>query len=422
MKKFSQFITEARTSQAAQQAYKLGYVGDGHGYWVDKQGDLKAQTVKGKLKFLDIKNKSNKVDDTENRQKPAEVNPGKFKGQTPVKKRLGAKPQETKIRKAAPQPTGGSGVAPKGNPPKQDSMGEVVTVVFGKFNPPTKAHQKVLSVAKQTASGENFYIFPSRTEDQKKNPLSPDLKIDYMKEMFPEYAENIIDSDEFKTIFDVLIFLNQEGYTAVNIVCGAERVSEIDNLANKNNGKAYQFNSINVISAGAKDPDSESESSAMARKAVAENDFETFKKSLTPNFKNSKQLFADLQNIMNVKEGYNLWEIAPEYDWKGLRENYIFGNLFKVGSIIESCNTGLRGEVIRSGANHLICVTEDGVMFKSWIKDICEYTEVKMNSKTREPGKPNTLVGTKGYLDYVASMTPGATIGTINKKRNPVKS
>jgi hypothetical protein len=59
-------------------------------------------------------------------------------------------------------------------------------------------------------------------------------------------------------------------------------------------------------------------------------------------------------------------------------------------------------------------------MFKSWIKDVCEYTEVKMDSKTREPGKPNTLVGTKGYLDYVASMTPGATVGSINKKRNTV--
>jgi hypothetical protein len=120
---------------------------------------------------------------------------------------------------------------------------------------------------------------------------------------------------------------------------------------------------------------------------------------------------------MNVKEGYNLWQIAPEYDWKGLRENYIFGNLFKVGSKIESCTTGLRGEVIRSGANHLICVTEEGIMFKSWIKDVCEYTEVKMNSMTREPGKPNTLVGTVGYTKYVASMTPGATVDSINKKR-----
>ena len=422
MKKFIQFITEARTSQAAQQAHKLGYVGDGHGYWIDKQGDRKAQTLKGKLQFLDAKKKSKEEDGEQKKQKPAEVNPGKFKGQKPGKKRLGAKPQQPTTRKTAapaPQPTG-AGATPKGKPPKEDSRGEVVTVVFGKFNPPTKAHQKVLSTAKQTASGGNFYIFPSRTEDKKKNPLPADLKIKYMQEMYPEYADNIIDSDEFKTIFDVLIFLNQEGYTAVNIVCGAERVSEIDNLANKNNGKVYQFNSINVISAGAKDPDSESESSAMARKAAAENDFETFKKSLPSNFKNSKQLFSDLENVMDVKEGYNLWEIAPEYDWKGLRENYIFGNLFEVGSIVESCNTGLRGEVIRAGANHLICVTEDGIMFKSWIKDVCEYTEVKMNSKTREPGKPNTLVGTKGYLDYVVSMTPGATKGSINKERNPI--
>ena len=119
----------------------------------------------------------------------------------------------------------------------------------------------------------------------------------------------------------------------------------------------------------------------------------------------------------SVKEGYNLWQIAPEYDWKGLRENYIFGNLFKVGSKIESCTTGLRGEVIRSGANHLICVTEEGIMFKSWIKDVCEYTEVKMDKTTREPGKPNTLVGTSGYTKYVASMTPGATVDSINKKR-----
>jgi hypothetical protein len=178
--------------------------------------------------------------------------------------------------------------------------------------------------------------------------------------------------------------LNKEGYTGVNIVCGAERVSEIDNLANKNNGKLYDYVSMNVISAGAKDADVASDA---ARKAVAENDFESFKKMLPKNFKKSKQLFADLQQSMNVKEGYSLWQIAPEYDWKGLRENYIFGNLFKVGSKVESCTTGLRGEVIRSGANHLICVTEEGIMFKSWIKDVCEYTEVKMDSMTREPGR-----------------------------------
>jgi hypothetical protein len=423
MKKFSEFIVEARTSQAAQKAHKLGLVGDGHGYWVDKQQKRVAKTLKGKLEF--ISNKKKGKDDGEvdqDTQKPSKDKPGKFKSQTPGKKRLGAKPQENVPRKVtteAPQSTKKTGAESKGKPPKEDSRGDVVTVVFGKFNPPTKSHKKVFDSAKQTASGGIFYIFPSRTQDGKKNPLDPETKISYIKEMFPEYAENIMDSDQFNTIFDVLQYMNQEGYTGVNIVCGAERVSEIDNLANKNNGQLYKYNAINVISAGSKDPETDSD---VARKAAAEGDFESFKKSMPTSFKKSKKLFTDLQQTMNVKEGYNLWEIAPDYDWKGLREHYVFGHLYKVGSKVESCNTGLRGEVIRSGANHLICVTEDGVMFKSWIKDVCEYTEVEMDSMKREPGKPNTLVGTKGYTKYVASMTPGATIGTINKKRNPIKS
>lgn len=419
MKKFSEFIVEARSSQAATKAHKLGLTGDGHGYWIDKQQKRVARTFKGQLEFISGKKKDKDGDgEGQDAQEPSRENQGKFKGQKPGKKRLGAKaPQPSPQKKAAPQPTPSSkgvGQQPAGKPPKEDSRGDVVTVVFGKFNPPTKSHKKVFDVAKQTASGGNFYIFPSRTQDGKKNPLDPDTKIAYMKEMFPEYADNIIDSDEFNTIFDVFQSLNQEGYTGINIVCGAERVSEIDNLANKNNQQLYDFISINVVSAGAKDPETDSD---VARKTAAEGDFETFKKSLPPAFKKSKQLFADLQQTMNVKEGYNMWEIAPDYDWKGLRENYVFGNLYKVGSKVESCNTGLRGEVIRSGANHLICVTEDGVMFKSWIKDVCEYTEVKMDKMMRDKIHPNTLVGTSGYTKYVASMTPGATVGSINKKR-----
>lgn len=423
MKKFSQFIAEARSSQAAQKAHKIGLVGDGHGYWVDKQQKRVAKTVKGQLQFLDGKKKGKKDDGEEGqeRQEPSREKQGKFKGQKSGPKRLGKTPETPSAkRKAAPQPAASpraGSQAPASKPPKEDSRGDVITVVFGKFNPPTKSHKRVLDSAKQTASGGNFYIFPSRTQDGKKNPLDPDTKITYMKEMFPEYADNIIDSDEFHTIFDVLQYLNQEGYTGVNIVCGAERVSEIDNLANKNNGQLYQYNAINVVSAGPKDPDSESESSALARKTAAEGDFESFKKTLPTGFKNSKQLFTDLQQTMNVKEGYNLWEIAPNYDWKGLRENYVFGHLYQVGTMVESCNTGLVGKVIRSGANHLICVTEDGVMFKSWIKDVCEYTEVKMDKIMRDKVHPNTLAGTSGYTKYVASMTPGATVDTINKKR-----
>lgn len=368
MKRFLEFISEARSSQAAKQAHKLGFVGDGHGFWVDRDGAKQAKTVKGKLEFLKSKKKESGSSDGSVGQQAADVKTKKQPKHKSAPKRVGVKSKDSPSNKSK-QPIAAGAKAnrrPEQKQPKQDVRGEVVTVAFGKFNPPTKGHKNLLNALKQASSGGNFYVFPSRTQDGKKNPLSPDVKVDYMKEMFPEYADRIIDSDDFKTIFDVLSFLNQEGYTAVNIVVGAERVAEIDNLSAKQNGSAYRFNSINVVSAGPKDPE---ESSAAARKAALSGDFESFKKMMPPGFKGTKALFDELGGSIQVKE---TWLIAPELDWKGLRENYIFGNLFKVGSIVESSTTGLRGEVIRSGANHLICVTDDGMMFKSWIKDVSE--------------------------------------------------
>ena len=72
------------------------------------------------------------------------------------------------------------------------------------------------------------------------------------------------------------------------------------------------------------------------------------------------------------------------------------------------------GKIIRRGTNYLICVTEEDVMFKSWIKDLVEYTEVKMDSPMRDKIHPNTLVGTLGAFKHYAKMTPGA-IGTNSK-------
>lgn len=365
MKRFLEFLSEARTSQASQQAKKLGLVGDGHGYWIDKQGDKKAKTYKGKLEFLRGKEKKKVDGDDGSNVTSSDVKKTKTKKFKSAPKRLGSATKQSPERLTKKSETSGSSKRGSAKP-RQDVRGEVVTIAFGKFNPPTKGHLNLLNALQQTSSGGNFYIFPSRSQDGKKNPLPPEIKIEYMKEMFPQYADRIIDSDEFKTIFDVLTFLNQEGYTAVNIVVGAERVAEIDSLSAKQNGSTYQYNSINVVSAGAKDPE---ESSAAARKAAASGDYDSFKKMMPSSFKGAKKLFDDLGGSLEVKE---TWAISPELDWKGLRENYIFGNLFKVGSIVESSTTGLRGEIIRSGANHLICVTEDGFMFKSWIKDVSE--------------------------------------------------
>jgi hypothetical protein len=89
---------------------------------------------------------------------------------------------------------------------------------------------------------------------------------------------------------------------------------------------------------------------------------------------------------------------SPGYrDPNRLREQYLNKEIFNEDEWVKSLVTEQVGKIIRRGTNYLICVTEDGDMFKSWIKDLIEYSEVKMDSKERLPGKPNTLIGTTGY-------------------------
>ena len=109
-----------------------------------------------------------------------------------------------------------------------------------------------------------------------------------------------------------------------------------------------------------------------------------------------------------------LGQIAPKFDWRNLRENYVTGKIFNIDSIVENLNTGLIGKVIRRGTNYLICVTEDNIMFKSWVRDLKEYQEKSVPSKMRDEKHPNTLVGTDGYLKVVKDVTPGNEYGKLS--------
>jgi hypothetical protein len=154
-------------------------------------------------------------------------------------------------------------------------------------------------------------------------------------------------------------------------------------------------------------------SASRMRLAAAEGDFRKFREGLPPDMKrkSAQELFDSVRASMGINENWNLWEIAPKFDYQTLRENYICEKIFQIGQLVENLNTGLVGRILRRGTNYLICVTESGMMFKSWIKDVMEtrkYTEVQMDRKMREPGKPNTLVGTSGFYKYVADMTPEA--------------
>ena len=407
MKSFLNFLTEAKESQAAMQAKKLGYTGDGHGGWLDRSGKVVARTEKGKLKYID------------GRQPKGAEEPAA--GRHPA----GAAPT-TQPTQAAPAPAPQPQAAPRQAPEEQPAEElPPLTVVFGRFNPPTVGHDKLLKSAKRISAGGDIKIYPSRSQDPKKNPLDPNTKVSYMKKMFPEFEENIINDEEMKTIFNVLVTANEDGYNNVNIVVGSDRQAEFENLAQKYNGELYNFDLIRVISAGVRDADAEGVegmSASKMRKAVMDNDFDSFRRGTpkTLNDADTQALFNAVRQGMQVKkskvkkESYALWEIAPKYDMRNLRENYVRGKIFRIGDKVQNLNTGLIGEVMRRGTNHLICVTEEGYMFKSWIKDVMEYTEVKMDRMYREPGKPNTLFGTTGYLKYAMKQTPGSTLGKEN--------
>ena len=401
MKQFFNFLNEAKESQASMQARRLGLKGDGHGGWYNPQGEFIAKTEKGELKFF---NQGQRVGQRDTPQQRTKAN------QQVAATQAATKPQEQQPgRKEADVLRG-------------DEEGKGVTVVFGRFNPPTTGHKKLLDSASNISAGAELRVYPSRSQDPKKNPLDPSTKIEYMKKMFPKYEENIIDDENMKSIFDVLKTADEEGFTDVTIVVGADRLGEFKNLDNKYNGDLYTYDMINVVSAGERDADAEGVegmSASKMRKAAVDNDFETFKsgtpKSLGP--EETKNLFNALRKSMRVstKESYNLWEIAPKFDFKSLRENYVGGVIYRIGDLVENLNTGLVGRIIRRGTNHLICVTRENYMFKSWIRDVMEYTEKRVDRKMRTPGKPNTLIGTTGYFKYAAQQTPGALkIGSEN--------
>jgi hypothetical protein len=161
-------------------------------------------------------------------------------------------------------------------------------------------------------------------------------------------------------------------------------------------------------------------SASRMRLAAAEGDFRKFREGLPPEMKRKEamELYDNLRASMNIKEGWSIWEIAPKFDFQTLRENYLTESIFRIGQLVENLNTGMVGRIIRRGTNYLICVTESGMMFKSWIKDLSEYTEVKMDRMYRSPGKPNTLTGTLGAFKYAAKQTPGA-IGTGKENLQP---
>ena len=392
MKSFSKFLIES-SSNAAKQAKKLGLSGDGHGSWVDTNGRIVGRTIEGELVFNSGRKPADETD--------------------PLKPGSAARQTVSEV-----PPPSQMGAASEDMPPEEEQGGAektrgTLTLGFGRFNPPTAGHEKLLDKIKDTAESGAYTVYPSHSEDNDKNPIGAEDKVLFMKKIFPSHSSNIVYDQSIRTIIDALVHADVQGYQTINLVVGGDRQKEFETLANKYNGELYTFDAINVISAGDRDPDAEGVegmSASKLRALAADGDFESFKKGLPKAAKGAvaQELFNTVQKSIGkkavAKESIELWQIAPKLDFKSLREHFVSGAIFNIGTLVENLNTGLVGRVLRKGTNYVIAVSNEGIMFKSWINDIME---AKVPSGVVASKRE---VGTDSYREYVQGLTPAEKI------------
>lgn len=208
-----------------------------------------------------------------------------------------------------------------------ERKGDTAVFTFGRFNPPTVGHEKLITAVQSVArqKGGDFFIYPSQSQDPKKNPLDRNTKIKYMKKMFTKFAKNIISSNA-KTALDVAVELyNKKKYTNLVMVVGSDRVQDFKKLLQTYNGEEkkhgfYDFDSIDVVSAGERDPDAEGVegmSASKMRAAAVDGDFKSFRMGTPPSLSDAdtKKMFNDIRKGMKldvVKEGKKWKEIDFE--------------------------------------------------------------------------------------------------------------
>jgi len=186
-------------------------------------------------------------------------------------------------------------------------------VAFGRMNPITVGHEKLANKIKSVASKEKAkpFIYLSHSQDRKKNPLDYNTKIRIASKAFG----NLVTKSSARNIIEVLKELQTKGFTDIVIVAGADRISEFKNLVTKYNGKEYNFDSIDVVSAGERDPDAEGVegmSASKLRDLAKKGDYDTFKQGMPKKLSNSdiKSVYDTIRKGSGINE-----EIEDEDDY-----------------------------------------------------------------------------------------------------------
>ena len=282
---------------------------------------------------------------------------------------------------------------------------------FGRFNPPTTGHDKLMRevISQARKNNANHVVYASASQDKRKNPLDVNTKVKFMKKMFPRNKIMAAGGTQ-RTFMEILKFYDRM-YGEVIMVAGSDRINEFQKLADKYNGKEYNYKSIKVASSGERDPDAEGVSgmSASKMREMAKNDdYRNFKRGVV-NLSDSdtKALFAAVKKGMDIKESYvgNFTDFVNN----DLREEYHQEKIFNVGDMVEHTD-GSKGMVVRRGSNY-VSYEDDGLIKKAWLYDLQPLDEAP-----RIPRKKGQPAGSDKHSDLYTDENPKGTIKGLGFK------
>ena len=286
-----------------------------------------------------------------------------------------------------------------------------VVFAFGRFNPPTIGHQKlidkVITIAKRVKGLPVLYV--SATQDKKKNPLSAKDKLKYIKMVYKRGIQLNAAGSDSRTFMEILKNRFNKKYTEVYMIAGSDRVAEFKRLIKKYNKVDYNFDRVEVISAGERDPDAEGTtgmSASKMREYVMSNNFDEFKKGVMNGMgdRNAMTLFKDLKKKMGVSE-LNMPSLEDEIsnEKQKIRENYFDNKTLLMGDMVENTNNGNVGKIIKRGANYIQYEMEDGGIEKAWLHDVMPAEDIQSQLRNEDVNKKKLVLQKNSeQLDEIA--------------------
>jgi len=259
---------------------------------------------------------------------------------------------------------------------------------FGRMNPPTIGHEKLVNKIKSEAKarGADARLYLSHTSNKEKDPLTYNEKAKYAKKAF-----GIFKKSRARTIIEVAKELEADGYTDITLVFGEDRDAEMVNLIKRYNGKDFNFNSINSVSAGKRDPNAkgvEGISGTKLRELAKTGKLDVFKQALASKLSDREKtaIYNQIRKVYSISDDVM-------FDRDELREAYLMGEFFNVGDIVYDMNEETEYEIIEQGPNFVYCQGEDGNVYTKWLSDLSE--KKKKDDEDRSTVRQDKDIGDK---------------------------